>query len=397
MCWPEYQGGGWTSQIFMQLSIHQYTRDAGWNQPPDGALDSAGTVLFIFAGTRCPVLEKALGDLRLRFPLAHWIGCSTAGEILGAMLADDSVAVVVVRFDKARVRSLQEKIGPENGAFEAGRNIARSLAGPELKGIFVLADGLAVNGSALAKGLAAELPAGLPVSGGLAADGDRFGQTWVIAERVPQAEHIVAVGFYGDSVGMACNHRGGWDVFGPEREVTHANGNVLYSLDGQPALALYRKYLGERADELPAAGLLFPLAIRNELEADGLTVRTILAVNEVEQSITFAGDIPQGRFVRMMRANRDRLIDGATGAADGIHAGANMAGEALCLAISCIGRRLVLGQRCEEELEAVLDTLPKPCRMIGYYSYGELSPLSSGRCDLHNQTMTLSLLWEERS
>jgi hypothetical protein len=208
------------------------------------------------------------------------------------------------------------------------------------------------------------------------------------------AAHVVAVGFYGDSVGIACNYRGGWDVFGPEREVTRATGNVLYTLDDQPALTLYRKYLGERAGELPAAGLLFPLAIRNELDADGLTVRTILAINEADQSITFAGDIPQGSFVRMMRANRDRLIDGATGAADGVRPSGGMAGESLCIAISCIGRRLVLGQRCEEEIEAVLDNLPEPCRMIGYYSYGELSPLSSGRCDLHNQTMTLTLLWE---
>lgn len=378
----------------MQLSIHHCTRSGDWSQPLDGALDSAGTVLFIFAGTRCPVLEQALRDLRVAFPLAHWIGCSTAGEIFGAQLDDDSLAVAVVRFDKARVRSLHEKVGPAQGALEAGRSIARALAEPDLKGIFVLADGLAVNGSELAKGLAGELPAGLPISGGLAADGDRFGQTWVIADKVPQAAHVVAVGFYGESVDMACNHRGGWDVFGPEREVTRATGNVLYALDDQPALALYRKYLGERAGELPAAGLLFPLAIRNEQEADGMTVRTILGIDEAEQSITFAGDIPQGSFVRMMRANRDRLIDGAIGAADGVRPVAGAAGETLCLAISCIGRRLVLGQRCEEELEAVLDTLPKPCRMIGYYSYGELSPLSSGRCDLHNQTMTLTLLGE---
>lgn len=378
----------------MQLSIHHCTRSGDWSQALDGALDSAVTVLFIFAGTRCPVLEQALNDLRVAFPLAHWIGCSTAGEIFGAQLDDDSLAVAVVRFDKARVRSLHEKVGPAQGALEAGRSIARALAEPDLKGVFVLADGLAVNGSELAKGLAGELPAGLPISGGLAADGDRFGQTWVIADKVPQAAHVVAVGFYGESVDMACNHRGGWDVFGPEREVTRATGNVLYALDDQPALALYRKYLGERAGELPAAGLLFPLAIRNEQEADGMTVRTILGIDEAEQSITFAGDIPQGSFVRMMRANRDRLIDGAIGAADGVRPVAGAVGETLCLAISCIGRRLVLGQRCEEELEAVLDTLPKPCRMIGYYSYGELSPLSSGRCDLHNQTMTLTLLGE---
>ena len=385
-------GGG--GRVFMQLSIHHYSRDGAWNQLPDGSLDSDSTVLFIFAGTRCAVLEPALEDLRVRFPLAHWIGCSTAGEILGRTLDDDSMVVGVARFARARVRSLQEWIGPEEGAFEAGKNIALALAAPDLKGVFVLADGLATNGSELAKGLASGLPAGLPVSGGLAADGDRFGQTWVIADRAPLAERVVAVGFYGDGVGMACNYRGGWDVFGPEREVTRAAGNVLYTLDDQPALALYRKYLGERSGELPAAGLLFPLAIRNELEADGLTVRTILAIDEVQQSITFAGDIPQGGFVRMMHANRDRLIDGATGAADGVAPVGDSGGVTLCLAISCIGRRLVLGQRCEEELEAVLDTLPASCRMIGYYSYGELSPLSSGRCDLHNQTMTLTLLWE---
>lgn len=304
------------------------------------------------------------------------------------------MVVAVVRLAKGSVRSTRERIGEGHGALEAGRNIARTLAAPDLQGIFVLADGLAVNGSELAMGLAGGLPAGLPVSGGLAADGDRFGRTWVIADKSAVAGHVVAVGFYGDSVGVACNYRGGWDVFGPEREVTRATGNVLYTLDDQPALTLYRKYLGERAGELPAAGLLFPLAIRNELDADGLTVRTILAINEAEQSITFAGDIPQGSFVRMMRANRDRLIDGATGAADGLRPSGGTAGEALCIAISCIGRRLVLGQRCEEEIEAVLDTLPEPCRMIGYYSYGELSPLSSGRCDLHNQTMTLTLLWE---
>ena len=378
----------------MQLAIHHYSRDGDWNQPPDSGLDSAATVLFIFAGTRCPSPEQALDDLRRSFPLAHWIGCSTAGEIFGRTLDDDSMVVAVVRLAKGSVRSTRERIGEGHGALEAGRNIARTLAAPDLQGIFVLADGLAVNGSELAMGLAGGLPAGLPVSGGLAADGDRFGRTWVIADKSAVAGHVVAVGFYGDSVGVACNYRGGWDVFGPEREVTRATGNVLYTLDDQPALTLYRKYLGERAGELPAAGLLFPLAIRNELDADGLTVRTILAINEAEQSITFAGDIPQGSFVRMMRANRDRLIDGATGAADGLRPSGGTAGEALCIAISCIGRRLVLGQRCEEEIEAVLDTLPEPCRMIGYYSYGELSPLSSGRCDLHNQTMTLTLLWE---
>lgn len=379
----------------MQLAIHHYARNGSWDHPLDDSLDSARTVVFIFSGARGAVLDRALDDLRCSFPLAHWIGCSTAGEFFGRVLEDESVVAAIVRFTRTRVRDAQERIGEGRDAFQAGRNIARALAAPDLKGVFVLADGLAVNGSELAKGLAGELPSGMPVSGGLAADGDRFEHTWVIVDKAPQEGSVVAIGLYGESVGIACSYRGGWDVFGPEREVTRSSGNVLYTLDDQPALALYRKYLGERAGELPAAGLLFPLAIRNELEADGLTMRTILAIDEAAQSMTFAGDIPQGSFVRMMRANRDRLIDGATGAADGFAIAAKPPLERLCVAISCIGRRLVLGQRCEEEIEAVLDNLPDACRMIGFYSYGELSPLSSGRCDLHNQTMTLTLLWED--
>ncbi|NJD25162.1 MAG: hypothetical protein FIB06_07125 [Betaproteobacteria bacterium] len=378
----------------MQLAIHKCTSEGGWDLAPDPGLDSPDTVLFIFAGRQTAVLEAALADLRTAFPLACWIGCSTAGEICARTLDDDSVVVAVLRFSRAKVRAVHRQIGPECDACAAGSEIAGELAAADLKGVFVLADGLSVNGSELAKGLAGGLPPGLPVAGGLAADGDRFEQTWVIVGRTPRAGRVAAIGFYGDHVGIACNYRGGWDLFGPEREVTRSCGNVLYTLDDQPALALYRKYLGDRAAGLPATGLLFPLAIRNELEADGLTVRTILGIDENEQSITFAGDIPQGSFVRLMRANRDRLIDGATGAAAGMDLPGDVAGERLCIAISCIGRRLVLGQRCEEEIEAVLDTLPAASRLIGYYSYGELSPLGSGRCDLHNQTMTLTVFWE---
>ena len=185
-------------------------------------------------------------------------------------------------------------------------------------------------------------------------------------------------------------------MLGPEREVTRSDANVLYELDGQHALDLYKKYLGDRADGLPATGLLFPLAIRNEEEADGNTVRTILAVNEDDHSITFAGDIPQGSYVRLMRANFDRLIDGAADASADIDTASYSMGPILNVAISCVGRRLVLGPRTEEEIEAALDGLPEGTRQIGYYSYGEISPLASGRCDLHNQTMTLTTIWENQ-
>jgi hypothetical protein len=182
---------------------------------------------------------------------------------------------------------------------------------------------------------------------------------------------------------------------GPEREVTKADGNVLYELDHQPALQLYKKYLGERADGLPATGLLFPLAIRNTDEHEGLTVRTILAIDEAQQSITFAGNMPEGVKVQLMYANFDRLVDGASDAATRVSSPKDIPGDKLCIAISCVGRRLILGQRTEEEIDAVCEHVPENTRLIGYYSYGEISPLASGRCDLHNQTMTLTLIGED--
>lgn len=379
----------------MRLSTYRYRPTVGWDKPLDSALDSDNTLLIVFGGSDADALASGISDLCRAFPRSTWIGCSTAGEIYDRTLEDHTLTLAVMKLTATLLRIATRKIVDPDASFQVGSYLANTLAAPDLKGLFVLSDGLTVNGSELAKGLSQNLPSGVVVTGGLAGDGDRFQKTWVLVDKTPQSHHVVAVGLYGEQVGIAHGSRGGWDMLGLEREVTHAEGNVLYTLDGQPALALYKKYLGERAAGLPATGLLFPLAIRNYLEEDGLTVRTILAVNETDNSITFAGDIPQGGFVRLMRANFERLIDGAADAAGHVALADYPGGPLLTVAISCIGRRLVLSQRIEEEIEAVLDGLPSGSSLIGYYSYGELSPLASGRCDLHNQTMTLTAFWEK--
>jgi hypothetical protein len=259
----------------------------------------------------------------------------------------------------------------------------------------LLSDGLGVNGSALAHGISASLGEGVVVTGGLAGDGDRFARTWVVHERRPTHGYATAVGLYGEHVGVGHGSKGGWDVFGPERIVTRSSGNVLFELDGQPALVLYKEYLGDLAAELPASGLLFPLAIRdNDADAPERVVRTILGIDEEQNALTFAGDIPEGAYAQLMRANFDRLVQGASDAALMTRGAAIEGSEVLCVAISCVGRRLVLRQRTEEETEATLEILPPGTRQIGFYSYGELSPHASGPCALHNQTMTLTTFTE---
>lgn len=379
----------------MLLSTHRYRKSTGWDKALDARMDSANTLLIIFGAADSGSLCAGFTELRQAFVRAVWMGCSSSGEIYGRSLDDDTLVVAVMQFGATSLRLAARPIESPEASFAVGSKLGRQLAAPDLKGVFVLSDGLLVNGTALVRGLSENLPDGVVVTGGLAGDGDRFENTWVLVNRVPTPRQVTAVGLYGDRLRIAHGSKGGWDVLGPEREVTRSSGNVLFSLDGQPALAIYKQYLGERAAGLPATGLLFPLVIRNDFAQDGHIVRTILAVNESENSITFAGDIPQGSFVRLMRANFDRLVDGAADAASSADlSGYENGQQILGIGISCVGRRLVLGQRTEEEIDAVLDALPPACEFIGYYSYGELSPLTSGRCDLHNQTMTLSLFWE---
>lgn len=325
------------------------------------------------------------------------MGCSTAGEIHGCEISDDGMAVAALRFDNTPIRTAHAAVQSPNDSYAAGRTIAEQLKQPSLRGVLVLSDGLNVNGSELVKALNDTLGETVVVTGGLAGDGTHFKRTWVLKDRTPQSGYVTAVGFYGDHVRLGHGSKGGWDKFGPERLVTKSTGNILYELDGRPALGLYKEYLGDRASGLPATGLLFPLAIRTSQAEGKILVRTILAVDEATQSMTFAGDIPEGVFAQLMRANYDRLIQGASEAAalTTPHQNGSLAtSPTLSIAISCVGRRLVLGERTEEEIEATLDILPKGSRQVGFYSYGEISPYKNGTCDLHNQTMTLTTITE---
>ena len=211
----------------------------------------------------------------------------------------------------------------------------------------------------------------------------------------PEQGSIVALGLYGDRLRVGYGSLGGWDSFGPERLITRSRGNVLYELDGTSALQLYKTYLGEHAQGLPATALLFPLSLRTQENTEPV-VRTILSVDEDEQSMTFAGDLPQGGYARLMKANFDRLIDGATGAARTSAAAIGSASPAdLAILISCVGRKLVLKQRIEEEVESVREVLGEHPALAGFYSYGEISPFTPGaRCELHNQTMTITTFSE---
>ncbi|MEQ1569049.1 MAG: FIST N-terminal domain-containing protein, partial [Myxococcota bacterium] len=375
-----------------------------WSEPIP-KLDSDQTLVLAFGSPELDLQREGLARLRAALPRATLLGCSGAGEIAGRDVRDDALIVTVTRFAHTRLKSARVSVSDRAESYAAGQTLAKYLAGPDLRAVFVLSEGLQVNGTELVRGMNDHLPAAVVVTGGLAGDGSRFERTWVAHDDLVGSGVIAAVGLYGDHVRVGHGSKGGWDRFGPERTVTRADGNVLYELDGKPALALYKQYLGPKAADLPASGLLFPLAIRSGTTDDKVLVRTVLAVDEATQSMTFAGDVPTGSLAQLMKADFDRLVTGAESAATSARTrqlGAHPAefgepevdGPMLAVAISCVGRRMVLGDRTEEEIEAISDVLPPGANITGFYSYGELSPHANGRCDLHNQTMTITTFAE---
>ena len=369
----------------------RWCASSGWigDVLPDASL------LLAFGGNGKANVGDALASLRANHPHARLLGCSTAGEISNGQISDAGLSVLALQFDATPVTIGQVEIEQFDGSRAAGDALARQLPRDGLRHVFLLSDGLGVNGSELALGMEAALPDGVPVTGGLAGDDDRFERTQVFCDDFVGPGRIVCAGFYGDRVATGYGSLGGWDVFGPERIISRAEDNVLFELDGQSALTLYKEYLGKHAEGLPGSGLLFPLQIQTPKEGERV-VRTILGVDEDRQCLIFAGDMPQGARAQLMKASIDRLIDGATGAATICSEQAEPEVPWGCaLLVSCVGRRIVLQQRTAEELAGARTVLGADLPMAGFYSYGELAPFLRGdSCRLHNQTMTITTLAE---
>ncbi|MEO0405232.1 MAG: FIST C-terminal domain-containing protein, partial [Bacteroidota bacterium] len=334
-------------------------------------------------------------ELRSFFPKANIVMSSTAGEIVDDRLQDESLIATALSYEKTKLKFVEFNIQDFDSCESCGGAIQKALLEDDLNHVLVISDGGMVNGDQLVAGINDGLPSEVIVTGGLAADAGRFDKTFVGLNKVPEPGNIVAIGHYGSDLVVSHGSMGGWDEFGPIRTVTKSTDNVLYELDGQPALSVYKKYLGDKAEELPGAALLFPLSLYTQ---DGKVqlVRTILSIDEEEGSMTFAGDLPQGSEVRFMMANFDRLIDGAAEAAEASLNLKQTEDPEFVLMISCIGRKIVLDQRVEEELESVKEIFGEDAIYTGFYSNGEISPFVEGvACSLHNQTMTITTYKEK--
>lgn len=333
--------------------------------------------------------------LRAAYPKARLMGCTTGGEIANEEVFNGSGVSAAMRFDHTEFQSVLADVSSPDKSYEVGCDIGEKLKRDDLRFVFILSDGLNVNGSELARGLAGHVGEDVIISGGLAGDGARFKTTAVGIDGLPASGKVAAIGLYGDALHVSYGSYGGWMKFGPTRKITKAQGNILYELDGKPALDLYKSYLGDQAEKLPGSGLLFPLSIRSHESDSHEVVRTIVGIDEGTKSLTFAGEIPQGYIAQLMHGSLHNLVEGAEQAAThAIEKFTGPANDRLAILVSCIGRNILMGQSVSSEVEAVASVFGDT-PIIGFYSYGEIShhPVS-GKCGLHNQTMTVSLLSE---
>ncbi len=376
--------------MVIQQSI--YAQQQWTDLPSEGSVgEDVHSQLVLIFGDKNHVSNVDLrAQIRTRYPSADLVFASTAGEIFDNQVLDDTLCTIAITFANTPTRCVFSNIHDYPSSHAMGQCMFQRLNQPNLNSIFLVSDGTLVNGSDLIAGLNTENKQGVTISGGLAGDGDQFANTLVGLNDDVGVGKVVAIGFYGDALQVYHSSMGGWDEFGRDRIITKSDKNVLYELDGKNALDLYKEYLGPFSAELPGSALLFPISIKTA-ESEQKLVRTILTIDEAQKSMTFAGNMPEGATVRLMKANFDKLTEASAESARQLMQHADHQNLELAILISCVGRKLVLQARTEEEVWAAKNILGEKTAIAGFYSYGELSPYNpSGRCELHNQTMTIT-------
>ncbi|MEP6746508.1 MAG: FIST N-terminal domain-containing protein [Bacteroidota bacterium] len=378
----------------MKTALYTYQSGNLVIQLKSDTLDNEKVQLVLCFGDKQSIAEAdAYTIIRRSFPNAVIAICTAAGAIVNTSVEDSGFTVTAIQFDKTTVRSHSVNIDNYTNSYDAGFSLMKKIDATETKFIFLLSDGQKVNGSELIRGINEANTTQIPVSGGLAADGYNFVSTLTGINAVPGEGNIIAIALCGKTLVVKYGTEAGWENFGPERLVTNAVSNRLFEIDGKNALDLYKKYLGKEADALPGSALFFPLSLKLSEESAPL-VRTILSIDNAGKSMVFAGDVPKGSKVRFMRSNLDRLTNAATNAAvQSLHSNAGT--PKLAILVSCVGRKLVLNERIDEELTAVDEIFGGKTILSGFYSYGEIAPcLTKDSSQLHNQTMSITTFYE---
>jgi len=376
----------------MRIEQTVWTANKSWEKLVDDE-GLAPQIVFLFGDNKTIREQDAIGFVRRQYPQARIFGGTSAYEINHLGVFDNSVVATAVEFNSVKLQFAKASLTMHTSR-EAAEALSAQIADKtDIGHLFVLCEGLDVNGGRIVDELNRFFP-GVSISGGMAADKNTVLPNYLILDDQMSDRSVIAVAF-GKSLKAGYASNGGWDSFGVDRQISRSEGKYVYEVDGQPALSLYKKYLGDEARDLPNSGHYFPVSLKESLTSEGV-VRSVIQIDEKNDALIFSSDMPQGWYFRLMRANYQHLMQAVSRSAEQSIVGIDTAKKFLALIVSCVGRQIVLKQRVHDAINEASDILGNNKIVCGFYSLGEICPLSlqDKQTYYHNQTMTITTLSE---
>lgn len=346
-----------------------------------------------------------LGAIQAELPGVPIVGCTGEGVIAHDESNETLAAAAVMAIASDRVRFetvLVDDYGRDPVA--AGRTLAARVnaAGPDVRCLCVMPDGLHGNCTELLRVLHADLEVPMPIIGGAAADAMTFDGTWQYGEGRVVTGGLAALIVSGPvDVEVAVSH--GCTALGLERAVTREASGWIHEIDGQPAWRLFKEYLGSDADDLNAEGIVH-LCVGERLAHaspayDPLVIRTPTALDAATGALFFpGGGLTEGRAIQFTRRDPEKIRASVRETASRLRASHPDRAPDVVFQFDCAGRgRILWGGGASAEIVAPLrQTLGAATPWIGFHTYGEIAPIA-GTPYYHNYSVALCALYEREA
>tara|TARA_R110002124_G_scaffold97014_2_gene241784 strand:- start:5129 stop:6268 length:1140 start_codon:yes stop_codon:yes gene_type:complete len=322
-------------------------------------------------------------------------GATTAGEFIDGEIGEESTAIMLLDIKPEHFKVTHLETGERetrNIATEIGKKGLETFSNPAF---IVASGGISTDGEMIVKGIEDAIGPEVTIFGGLAGDDFTMTGTYVFTNGKYDIDGLVAIILDEDHVQVAGLATSGWQPVGTVRTITKSEGNVVYTIDDQPALDVVIKYMGvnknidEWTEVIMNVGSEFPMQLQREGAEP--VIRAPLFANKEDRSLICAGGVPQGSKIRFSLPPDYDVIEKVIEECETVKENELPNAEAMIM-FSCKARHLSLGPMVSEEINSVKEVWNAP--MAGFFSYGEMGKATKGKHEFHNNTCSLVVLAE---
>jgi hypothetical protein len=321
-------------------------------------------------------------------------GCTAAGEIVNEGLYESSIVCTLMDMPRAYYRC--NLVAPttsdddENTVARKARNFADDCF--ENVAMLVLSSGINNDGEKIISGLKSGRDNKIPIFGGMAGDDLNMKDSFIFTTERHLSNGLLVIALDTDKIEIKGLATSGWQAIGASNTITKAKGNLIETINHQPALDFFLKFFGSfdaanvRGRNISTMSAQYPFQL--ERGAETTVLRVPLTVSEKDRTIRLAGSVSTGDKFKFSISPGTEVAEQTVSEFEGFKDAIEMP-DALLL-FSCKGRHAALGPFLEDEVAGIYEHWKKP--MIGFLSYGEFGNLKNGICEFHNETCCLVTL-----